>query len=265
MTVTFHIPDRSLSMKWRHPPLLAAATGLQKCGARRVDNIEDADIILSWVVRDLPVISPCQRFLFLENGWIHRTTYNEAGVPSSGERYHLMWDGHNGNGTFVQIPPADAPSRIRHRIQPMRLAKHDEPILFCGQVPNDISLPPNADDLIQRFAVAFHDREIHYRRHPNRRAAHVKAPHGWKEVSHTTPLADLLPHYHSTAAVCSTVGIDSLILGCSHIHLSPNSMFNLWNPAWSREDFLRVLSYNEWTTEEMASGEPMQPVVSAFE
>lgn len=182
----------------------------------------------------------------------------------------LAWNGLNGRGEFPDFPRED--SRFSQNFAELKPWKNDgDYILILGQVPGDASLRgkkmmPWYERVAKRCAEIY-GKPVHFRPHPlaKRRGGRDKIRNAAKS---TGSLNDALAGAALAVTYNSNSAVDAVINGVPAIAMDHGSM--AWDVAGHaldelvrpcREDWAASLAWKQWTIDEIASGDAVEPYI----
>lgn len=181
-------------------------------------------------------------YLCLERGYIDRMNFASAslnGLHGLSEDYVYKHDN-------VRI--------LKHGWRAKKYKRNDGPIVIMGQVPGDASLwglnihgwaRAKAQELIQ-----YHD-DVLFKPHPHDKSDITKKPCRITRA----PIEEVLRTAKWVVTYTSTAGIDAVMEGVPAIADGEGSMIYDLHEYKSKEDWLRWLSYRQWSREEYKNGD----------
>lgn len=227
--------------------------------------------------------------LSIARGWLFekfRSSGKNVVVIDSGyiQRHKYYMVGLNGLNGRAEFPRATSGIRAVQNgsydlLRPWR--KNGDHVLLIGQVPWDASVEGTnhiqwIEDTINCFRKIGNQRELRFRPHPKvGLEAYVRylPMQGIVNISTSSSLEDDLKNCWAVITFNSNVGVDAVLAGIPVFTADPGSMvrdvsnrtfpMNI-EPAHScptgpkifeRDKWLKWISYAQWTTEEMRSGE----------
>lgn len=251
------------------PVVDAMYNGLKKIGLNvsmnSETNIGDYDIAVCWGWRKgSKEFKKNKRVLVMEHGYmINRHKWISLG-----------WDGLNNNAKFLN---EDVPSDRWETI----FKKHMKPwksggdyILFCGQVPGDMSL--NGKNLVDWYiptaqkASKEYKLPILWRPHPlDKFGSRIKIPKAKLDVKR--PITESLTNAAAIMAFNSNSLIDGVMAGVPPIAFDKGTM--VWDlcaknyeplKRLDREDWGRKMGYTQWNLEEIENGTAIKHIFREY-
>lgn len=251
------------------PVVDAMYGGLRKTGfdvsMNNETNIGDYDIAVCWGWRKgIKEFEKNKQVLVMEHGYmINRHKWISLG-----------WNGLNNDADFLNedVPDDRWKKLFKEHMKPWK--NDGEYILFCGQVPGDMSL--KGKDLGEWYISAAQEAYKKYklpvvwRPHPlDKFGARIKIPKARLDVK--TTIKESLKNAATIMAFNSNSLIDGVMAGVPPIAFDNGTM--VWDLAaknyeplkrLDREDWGRKMGYTQWNHEEIANGTAIKHIFKKY-
>lgn len=266
MKIVLHDKKKTDKLK---PVVDAMYSGLRKTGfdvsMNNETNIEDYDIAVCWGWRKgIKEFEKNKQVLVMEHGYmINRHKWISLG-----------WNGLNNDADFLnEDVPDDRWKKIfKEHMKPWK--NNGEYILFCGQVPGDMSL--KGKNLIRWYgetakkASKVYKLPVVWRPHPLDKKSHNFTIEKLK-LDVGTNLLDSIKNAAAVMAFNSNSLIDGVMAGVPPIAFDSGTM--VWDLAaknyeplkrLDREDWGRKMGYTQWNHEEIANGTAIKHIFKKY-
>lgn len=225
----------------------------------------DGELSVIWGTHNKRIVDSVIDCLVLENGYIgDRKEYISCG-----------FNGLNGNADFVQWKADDRRLDI---VKPyLKEQKHNMGgyVVIMGQIANDASVKHigfnNWLANTYRKLSLLTRKKIYYRPHPLDKEPFI--PNGLNVIS--GDLHDVMAGAYCVVTLNSNSGVDAVMAGVPCIAMDKGSMvYKVTNKSihdimhlmlYDRSQWLKEMSYTQWTVEEMASGETWEHLRGFYE
>lgn len=252
----------------------AAEAGFQKLGIKvtrfsRMEDIVTPDVIFwGWKPAGGQVLRACgKNILVIENGYLGDRTRNYTS---------LGWNGLNGKAVMPVYEFDKTMARSRAAGVRMKPWKNDPQgkIVILGQVEVDASVRQvdirKFYEVVGRIAQHIWDKPVYFRPHPEslKHSQGVLSVEGLKNCNAPT-LEECLNEAFFTICYNSNSSLDSVLHGVPTFiadkgaiayDLGSHDLRALITP--DREKAVDRIAHQQWTLEEIASGEPLKAIIN---